>query len=149
MKQEKKMNTLISIGQQIAENTGGLCCIGPGPGGLGVTNPKSSEICLLLVFDPEPVQGDVLFPEFIEGYTVRTAGFEVDTWRELSRDELQKLSAESKNPATRKIADTVLALSNPQYVSTKECVEAFRQLADEETQEICEEPQTGMNGPMM
>lgn len=149
MKQEEKINTLISIGQQIAENTGGLCRIGPGPGGLGVTNPKLSEICLLLVFDPEPVQDEVIFPESVEGYTVRTAGFETDTWRELSRDELQNLSAESKNPVTQKIADTVLALSNPQYVSTEECVEAFRQLADEETQEVCEEPQTGMNGPVM
>lgn len=148
-KETTGLNPMLSLRQQIEEKSEGLCNIGPGPGGIGVSNPSGSEVYMLLMFEPKPVQEGVVFPESVDGYSVRIAGFDEETDRELTKEELEQLLKESQNPTTQKIADTVLALSEPQYISTEECVNAFRIMADEETQEICEEPQTGMNGPVM
>ena len=73
---------------------------------------------------------------------MRIAGFDAETDRELTKKELEQLLKEDQNPTTQKIAGTILALSEPQYISTEECVHAFRIMADEETQEMCEKPQT-------
>ncbi len=140
---------MLSLRQQIEEKSEGLCNIGPGPGGIGVSNPPGSEVYMLLMFEPKPVQDGVVFPESVDGYSVRIAGFDAETDRELTKKELEQLLKEDQNPTTQKIAGTILALSEPQYISTEECVNAFRIMADEETQEMCEKPQTGMNGPVM
>ncbi|MBS5149633.1 MAG: hypothetical protein KHY76_01360 [Butyricicoccus pullicaecorum] len=148
-KETTGLNPMLSLKQQIEEKSEGLCNIGPGPGGIGASSPRESEIYMSLMFEPEPVQDGVVFPESVEGYFVRTAGFDTETDRELTKEELEKLLKESQNPTTQKIAGTILALSEPQYISTEECVNAFGVMAEEAMREVCEEPQNGMNGPMM
>lgn len=143
------LNPMLSLKQQIEEKSEGLCNIGPGPGGIGVSNPPESEVYILLMFEPKPVQDGMVFPKSVDGYSVRTAGFDTETDRELTKEELEKLLKESQNPTTQKIVGTVLALSKPQYISTEECVNAFGVMAEEAMREVCEEHQTGMNGPMM
>lgn len=148
-KETTGMNPMLSLKQQIEEKSEGLCNIGPGPGGIGVSNPPGSEVYMLLMFEPKPVQDGMVFPESVDGYSVRTAGFDTETDRELTKEELEKLLKESQNPTTQKIAGTVLALSKPHYISTEECVNAFGVMAEEAMREVCEEHQTSMNGPMM
>lgn len=148
-KETTGLNPMLSLRQQIEEKSEGLCNIGPGPGGIGVSNPLGSEVYMLLMFEPKPVQNGVVFPESVDGYSVRIAGFDVETDRELTKEELEQLLKENQNSTTQKIACTVLALSEPQYISTEECVNAFRIMAEEAMREVCEEPQNGMNGLMM
>lgn len=142
-------NPMLSLRQQIEEMSGGLCRIGPGPGGIGTSNPLAAKIHLSLMFEPEQVQDGVVFPESTEGYFVRAAGFETETNRELTKEELEKLLKDSQDPVTQKIANTVLALSEPQYISTEECIDAFGIMADEELEEVYRAPQPAMGGPAM
>ncbi len=148
-KETTGLNLMLSLRQQIEEKSEGLCSIDSGLGGIDASNPPASEIYMLLMFEPKLVQDGVVFPESVNGYFVRSAGFETETDRELTKEELEKLLKESQNPVTQKIANTILALSEPQYISTKECVDAFGIMADEKMQAVYEEPQIGMNGSTM
>ena len=152
-KETTGLNPMLSLKQQIEEKSEGLCTIGSGPGGIGVSSPHESEIYMSLIFEPEQVQDDVVFPELIEGYFVRAAGFDTETDQELTKEELEELLKESQNPITQKIADTVLALSEPQYISAEECADAFEIMAEEKMQEVYEETseefQPCMNCPTM
>lgn len=49
-------NPVLSLGQEIFDRTDGMCVIGPGPGGIGVTNPQGTKISLMLLFKPNPIQ---------------------------------------------------------------------------------------------
>ena len=73
-KETTGLNPMLSLRQQIEEKSEGLCNIGPGPGGIGVSNPPGSEVYMLLMFEPKPVQDGVVFPESVDGYSVRIAG---------------------------------------------------------------------------
>ncbi len=54
------------------------------------------------------------------------------TDRELTKKELEQLLKEDQNPTYTENRGYILALSEPQYISTEECVNAFRIMADEE-----------------
>ena len=82
-KETTGLNPMLSLRQQIEEKSEGLCNIGPGPGGIGVSNPSGSEVYMLLMFEPKPVQEGVVFPESVDGYSVRIAGFDAETDRVL------------------------------------------------------------------
>lgn len=47
-------NSTLSLGQEIFDRTDGMCVIGSGPGGIGVTNPQGTKISLMLLFKPDP-----------------------------------------------------------------------------------------------
>ena len=59
-KETTGLNPMLSLRQQIEEKSEGLCNIGPGPGGIGVSNPPGSEVYMLLMFEPKPVQDGVV-----------------------------------------------------------------------------------------
>ena len=87
-KETTGLNPMLSLRQQIEEKSEGLCNIGPGPGGIGVSNPPGSEVYMLLMFEPKPVQDGVVFPESVDGYSVRIAGVVDETDRALKLEGL-------------------------------------------------------------
>lgn len=144
-------NPILSLGQEIFDRTDGMCVIGPGPGGIGVTIPKESKISLLLLFEPYPVYDAGVLPDGKPELEVRVAGFCMGIKRELSEDAVKELMKEEQDPITRKIASAVLELSGEsRKVSYEQYDEAFGVLADWEIgqkDEILEQP--ALSGPTM
>ena len=144
-------NPILSLGKEIFDRTDGMCEIGPGPGGIGVTVPQGSKISLLLLFEPYPVYDAGILPDGKSEIEVRVAGFGMGIKRELSEDAVKALMKEGQDPITRKIASAVLERSGESRKVTRDQYdEAFDVLADWEMgqeDETLEPP--ALNGPSM
>lgn len=144
-------NPLLSLGQEIFTKTNGMCRMGPGPGGIGVTNPQESRICLVLLFQPALMKDAGVLAGSGSGMEVTVAGYDPGRWRRLPDDVVKEMEGEKENPITRKIASAVRELSGmPMHISYGQYEEAFALLADWELQqetETAEKPALG--GPVM
>lgn len=144
------LNPLLSLGQEIFTKTDGMCRMGPGPGGIGVTNPQESGICLLLLFEPDPMKD---LGELAGGGSrmeVTVAGYDPVRWRRLPDDAVKEMEGEKENPITRKIASAARELSGtPRQISYWQYEEAFALLADWEIQEAKTAEKPALGGPVM
>lgn len=129
-------NPVLSLGQEIFDRTDGMCVIGPGPGGIGVTNPLGSKISLMLLFKPDPIQDAGTLTDGETEIEVRVAGYDPGHWNELSENALKAMAEDKESPVTRKIASAVLELSRrKQQISYEQYNDAFACLADWEIQQ--------------
>ena len=144
-------NPILSLGQEIFDRTDGMCVIGPGPGGIGVTNPQGTKISLMLLFKPDPIQDTGNLTDGGTEIEVRVAGYDPNRWCELPEDALKAMAEDKESPVTRKIASAILELSRKkQQVSYEQYNDAFACLADWELQQeegIGEAPV--LSGPVM
>ena len=145
------LNPILSLGQEVFDRTDGMCVIGPGPGGIGVTNPQGSKISLMLLFKPDPIQDTGNLTDGGTEIEVRVAGYDPNRWCELPEDALKAMAEDKESPVTRKIASAILELSRrKQQVSYEQYNDAFACLADWELQQeegIGEAPV--LSGPVM
>lgn len=145
------LNPLLSLGQEIFTKTDGMCRMGPGPGGIGVTNSQESGICLVLLFQPDPMKDAGALAGSGSGMEITVAGYDPGRWRRLSDNAVKEMEGEKENSITRKIASAVRELAGmPRQVSYGQYEEAFALLADWELQqeaETAEKPALG--GPVM
>ena len=129
-------NSILSLGQEIFDRTDGMCVIGSGPGGIGVTNPQGTKISLMLLFKPDPIQDAETLMDGGTEIEVRVAGYDPNRWCELPEDALKAMAEDKESPVTRKIASAVLGLSGKKVqVSYEQYNEAFESLADWELQQ--------------
>jgi hypothetical protein len=144
-------NPILALGKEIFDRTDGMCVIGPGPGGIGVTVPQGSKISLLLLFEPYPVYDAGILPDGKSEIEVRVAGFGMGIKHELSENTVKALMKEGQDPITRKIASAVLELSGESRKVTRDQYdEAFDVLVDWEMgQEEENLGQPELNGPSM
>lgn len=143
-------NPLLSLEQEIFDKTDGMCRIGPGPGGIGVTNPQESGICLLLLFEPDPVKDAGELAGGGSRMEVTVAGYDPVRWCRLPEDAVKEMEVEKENPVTRKIALAVRELSGiPRQISYGQYEEAFALLADWEIQEAETAEKPALSGPVM
>ncbi len=125
-------NKILKLAEKIYKFTDGMCQVGPGPYGFGTSNTNLAEIGLYISFRENPVRGDTLFPDDVEGYEISVCAFHKQNQRKVSKKEISELM-ESENTATQKIASAFQELSKEAlYITTKECTVAFKELADRE-----------------
>ena len=150
LKQERKQenrNEILQLAELIEEKTEGLCRIGTGAGGIGVSTDHQAYFSVYLEFDPPLLQEEELFSKQVEQYQITVCAYdEMD--KRMTIDELEELT-KGENPVASKVAKAVLALSKtPLHVSAETCQEAFSVLTDRQMQEIYGEkeylPMSGM-----
>lgn len=130
----KTENKMLTFVEDIRVRTYGMCNVGPGPYGLGVCNTNPSQIAIALIIDPDPYSDS--FP-LIDENTTHTVTLQAylkgeDNYKEISMEQVKQF-CQDRDPATRKVAKAILALSAaPVQVSTKECDEAFSILYKQE-----------------
>ena len=144
-------NPLLALGKVIFDRTDGLCVLGAGPGGIGVTNPKESDISLILIFHPNPWNNDIISPDFVEKCEVSVAAFQKHEWKRMDLKEVRKYAIAEGNGTTQKIAETVLGLSGNSWCISKEnCEEAFDALMEWEEEAChCQDISQEFSGPVM
>lgn len=126
-------NPMLELADRIAEKTDGLCQVGPGPYGFGVSNQHQSKIGIIIGTDPDMVQDSTILPADVEGYEVSVVGFHTDERRIVSPEEIEAAARDSSDPATQKIALALRELSGEKlWISTKDCSEAFDVMAQRE-----------------
>ena len=134
MEKEQKLNenVMLTLIDEIHQQTEKMCIVGPGPYGFGIGNSHLSDIGVVLMFQPSPVKDHVIFPEDVPSYEVSVQAFSKREQKFLELSEVEGLLA-AENPATSKIAGAVIGLSKEsRHVTRDECVEAFDVLARQE-----------------
>ena len=123
-------NRIIRLVNHIEQMTDGQCTVGAGPFGLGVGNPKDSEISLFIHERPMFYS---IFPEEQAAVqsTITVMACRNDTGEVLSPDELHVYRTSDHDEVTRAIAKTVDELSKTPVMVTKEEYDAaYEILAD-------------------
>lgn len=152
LKQEKKGNIMLDLIEKIQQQTEGMCTVGSGPYGFGITNSNLADIGICFHFNPDPIDRETIFPEWLQDYEVCLVAFGKASQRALGAEEVAALT-QDKNAATAKVATLVEELSGqPYHVTREECVDAFdiltRQALEEAGMEMGE-TQEGMGGMVM
>lgn len=145
MNQNYFMNPLFVMGQNIYQQTGGMCVMAPAPGGIGLRNPEASEIRLALVFNPELTPGPA-FPENVEDYDISIAAFRKSDGKPMTAQELEECMQNGENAATRTIAKAAYNLSGMSMLLSRE---TCRQLYDVLVDLMLEQPDIPQTGPSM
>lgn len=152
LKQEKKGNIMLDLIEKIQQQTEGMCTVGSGPYGFGITNSNLADISICFHFYPDPIDRETIFPEWLQDYEVRLVAFGKASQRALGAEEVAALT-QDKNTATAKVATLVEELSGqPYHVTREECVDAFDILARQALEEAgmeMGETQEGMGGMVM
>ena len=127
MKNELRINPLLSISADISVRTHGLCSVGPGPGGIGISNPLVSEIALMLSLDPVRVsRGKAM------GFAASVSAVCRASRAGLSDADLQRLLSRC-GCITRDLAETALYFSGRSfYIPAYDYYHAFSYLAETE-----------------
>ena len=126
-------NRMVLLAEQLRELTHGICKMGPGPYGIGVSTDAVSPLTAILLLTPDPFEeGDVRLPDD-QNYTAEMCAYTKEQWAlrtYLTRDELTAFS-QGDDPAARIVAEAILRMneSNP-VVTVQECNDAFGILAD-------------------
>lgn len=144
-------NTMLEFIEEIHQQTGKMCRVGPSPDGFGVENKNPSAIGIYFDFNPCPIKDNTIFPQDVPGYEVSIRAFDKKTDQELSAEEVAAL-LDNGETATQTIAKAVIRLSkSPRHVITEDCWEAFDILAQQELGVLDkpEEPRQGINGPVL
>ncbi len=126
-------NRMVLLAEQLRELTHGICKMGPGPYGIGVSTDAVSPLTAILLLTPNPFEeGDVRLPDDqnctaeMRAYTKEQMALRTY----LTKDELTAFS-QGDDPAARIVAEAILRMneSNP-VVTVQECNDAFGILAD-------------------
>ena len=144
-------NAMLALIEEIHQQTEKMCSVGPGHYGFGIRNRNSSELGMVITFEPSPVKDNVIFPEDVPGYEVSVQAFSKEEQRLLEVCEVEALLTEG-TLATCKIAGAVIGLSKKiRHVTKEECLEAFDVLAERELviREESEEPLRERQGPAL
>ena len=124
-------NKILNLAESLYSLTNGLCNAGPGPSGIGVVTVDSSDIKLLLCFEPDPVCDDIVFPENVKDYQVAVQGVFKSDSSAVMPEDIDGLLV-SGNPATQTVAAALKQLSGRTItVTADECIDAFYVLADQ------------------
>ena len=124
-------NKMVLLAEQLRELTHGVCIMGPGPYGIGVSTDAASSLQAILQLSPDPfleenfgLPGEQECKAEIRGF-VGNGGCEY-----LSQEELRTISR-GDDPAARMVAEAVLRINESEPVVTvQECNDAFDILAD-------------------
>lgn len=136
-----KENRIIGLVNDIEQMTDGQCSVGTGPYGLGVGDPKGSEISLFIHEKP------MFYPTFPEVQTAAQSTITVmacrnDTGEVLLPDDLYVYRSSEHDESTQMIAKTVEELSKTPVVVTKEEYDAaYEILADRQLTKVYGEMQ--------
>lgn len=126
-------NKMVLLAEQMRELTHGVCIMGPGPYGLGVSTDAASSLRTVLQLSPDPfLEENFGLPDGQE-CRAEMLGFIEDggSSREyLSQDKLRGIR-QSGSPAARMVAEAILKINESQpAVTVRECNDAFDILAD-------------------
>lgn len=131
----EETNPLIELDKQIRELTNDLSYLTPGPGGIGMVIPQQSHIYGFLIYEPQPVLNDVVFPEEIPEYVITVGVRSTETQKEISIDKLQEQTSSACNETvameTVAMARMLVKLKDIRMTVAREsCLEAFGIFAD-------------------
>ena len=126
-------NRMVLLAEQLRELTHGVCIMGPGPYGIGVSTDAASSLQTVLQLSPDPfleenfgMPGEQECKAEIRGF-VGNGGCDREY---LSQEELRELS-QGDDPIARMVAEAVLRINGSEPVVTvRECNDAFDILAD-------------------
>ena len=126
-------NRMVLLAEQLRELTNGVCIMGPGPYGIGVSTDAASSLQTVLQLSPDPfleenfgMPGEQECKAEIRGF-VGNGGCDREY---LSQEELRELS-QGDDPIARMVAEAVLRINGSEPVVTvRECNDAFDILAD-------------------
>lgn len=126
-------NRMVLLAEQLRELTHGVCIMGPGPYGIGVSTDAASSLQTVLQLSPDPfleenfgMPGEQECKAEIRGF-VGNGGCDREY---LSQEELRELS-QGDDPVARMVAEAVLRINGSEPVVTvRECNDAFDILAD-------------------
>lgn len=126
-------NKMVLLAQQLRELTHGICVMGPGPYGIGVSTDSVSPLTAILQLTPDPFVEENFSLPGTQTCTAEMKAF-VESQRALQEyltpEELSDFSR-GDDPAARIVAEAILRIndSNP-VVTVRECNHAFDILAD-------------------
>jgi len=128
-------NKLVQLSEQLRELTHGICAMGPGPYGIGVSTNAVSPLTAILQLTPDPFSEENDHLPDGQACTAEMRVF-VEKRRHLeeylSQEELVAFS-QGDDPAARIVAEAVLQMNAAKTVVTVgECMDAFGILADRE-----------------
>ena len=126
-------NRMVLLAEQLRELTHGVCIMGPGPYGIGVSTDAASSLQTVLQLSPDPfleenfgIPGEQECKTEIRGF-VGDGGCDREY---LSQKKLRELS-QGDDPIARMVAEAVLRINGSEPVVTvRECNDAFDILAD-------------------
>lgn len=126
-------NRMVLLTEQLRELTHGICIMGPGPYGIGVSTDNASSLWTVLQLSPDPfLEENFGLPDGQE-CLAEMLGFIEDGGRfkgYLSQEGLMAIS-HGDDPAARIVAEAVLRINESKPVITvQECSEAFDILAN-------------------
>lgn len=126
-------NKMVLLAEQLRELTHGVCIMGPGPYGIGVSTDAASSLRTVLQLSPDPFLEENFGLSGEQECKAEMLGFVGDGEcdREyLSQEELRKIS-QGDDSAARMVAEAVLRINESEPVVTvRECNDAFDILAD-------------------
>ena len=126
-------NRMVLLAEQLRELTHGVCIMGPGPYGIGVSTDAASSLQTVLQLSPDPFLEENFGMPGEQECKAEIRGFVGDGGcdREyLSQEELRKLG-QGDDPVARMVAEAVLRINGSEPVVTvRECNDAFDILAD-------------------
>lgn len=123
-------NPIIQMTEDIERLTAGLCTVGAGPSGFGVSNQNDSTIGIFIREEPKffPVASDS--PECSEG-KLSVQAFDKISGETLSRTYVETLLEYSCGESTKTICNAYMELeANPIQATRAEYEEAYGILAD-------------------
>lgn len=126
----EETNPLIELDKQIRELTNDLSYLTPGPGGIGMVIPQQSHIYGFLIYEPQPVLNDVVFPEEIPEYVITVGVRSTETQKEISIDKLQEQTSSACNETVAMARMLVKLKDIRMTVARESCLEAFGIFAD-------------------
>lgn len=135
-KNKQEQNRVIRLAEELRALTLGICRVGPGPYGFGVSTKKISNVGAVVCMDPDPY-GEEPLPDSVTEYTltVRPADHESGSasfGQVISGERLLEL-AQDGDIATRAVAKGLLQLAGKPVVASKqEDMDAFDRMADDE-----------------
>ena len=113
-------NRLVLLAEQLRELTHGVCIMGPGPYGIGVSTDAASSLQTILQLSPNPFLEENFGLPGEQECKAEICGFVGDGGcdREyLSQEELRELS-QGDDPAARMVAEAVLRINGSEPVVT-------------------------------
>ncbi len=126
-------NKMVLLAEQLRELTHGICTMGPGPYGIGVSTDAASSLRAVLQLSPDPFLEENFGMSGEQECKAEMLGFVGDggCGREyLSQEELREIS-QGDDPAARMVAEAVLRINESKpTVTVRECNDAFGILAD-------------------
>ena len=126
----EETNPLIELDKQIRESTNDLSYLTPGPGGIGMVIPQQSHVYGFLIYEPQPVLNDVVFPEEIPEYVITVGVRSTETKKEISIDKLQEQTSSACNETVAMARMLVKLKDIRMTVARESCLEAFGIFAD-------------------